>query len=84
MSVVVVLIGLSIIVAGGFLIAFFWAVNSGQYTDTEAPAMRILFDETVPKNRESAQAQNDITTISEENLRKESQGRILGKNNHML
>jgi cbb3-type cytochrome oxidase maturation protein len=49
MSVIVVLIGFSIIVAAGFLIAFLWAVKSGQYDDDVSPSVRILFDnESLP------------------------------------
>lgn len=44
MSVVVVLIGFSVLVAVGFLIAFLWAVKSGQYDDDVSPSVRILFD----------------------------------------
>lgn len=44
MSVIVVLIGFSILVAVGFLIAFLWAVQSGQYDDDVSPSVRILFD----------------------------------------
>jgi cbb3-type cytochrome oxidase maturation protein len=44
MSVIVVLIGFSIVVAAGFLIAFLWAVKSGQYDDDISPSIRILFD----------------------------------------
>jgi cbb3-type cytochrome oxidase maturation protein len=44
MSVIVVLIGFSIVVAAGFLIAFLWAVKSGQYDDDVSPSVRILFD----------------------------------------
>lgn len=44
MSVVVVLIGFSILVAAGFLIAFLWAVKSGQYDDDVSPSIRILYD----------------------------------------
>ncbi|MFH0991861.1 MAG: cbb3-type cytochrome oxidase assembly protein CcoS [bacterium] len=45
MSVVVVLIGFSVLVALGFLIAFIWAVRSGQYDDKYTPSVRILFDD---------------------------------------
>lgn len=37
----------SLVVAGGFLVAFIWAVRSGQYEDTQTPAMRILTEEDV-------------------------------------
>ena len=45
MSVIVVLIGISIVVAAGFLIAFLWAVKSGQYDDRYTPSVRMLFDD---------------------------------------
>ncbi|HKI77559.1 MAG TPA: cbb3-type cytochrome oxidase assembly protein CcoS [Ignavibacteriaceae bacterium] len=44
MSVIVVLIAVSLLVALGFLIAFLWAVKSGQYNDTYTPSVRMLFD----------------------------------------
>ncbi len=44
MSVVVVLIIASVIVASAFLIAFLWAVKSGQYDDKYTPSVRMLFD----------------------------------------
>lgn len=45
MSVIIILIIVSIFVAGGFLAAFLWAVRSGQFDDTYSPAVRILFEE---------------------------------------
>jgi len=53
MSVIVVLIGFSIIVAAGFLIAFLWAVKSGQYDDDISPSIRILYDNEVDKSKQS-------------------------------
>lgn len=44
MSVIIVLIGFSIFVASGFLIAFLWAARSGQYDDDVSPSIRILYD----------------------------------------
>ncbi|EAY31194.1 cbb3-type cytochrome oxidase assembly protein CcoS [Microscilla marina] len=49
MSVIVILIIASILVAIGFLTAFIWSVKSGQYDDTYSPSVRILFDDTTPK-----------------------------------
>ena len=54
MSVIVVLIGFSLLVAAGFLAAFFWAVKSGQYNDTYTPSVRILFDQ-----KDAAQSKKD-------------------------
>lgn len=44
MAVVIVLIGASLLVAIGFLIAYLWAVKSGQYDDKYTPSVRILFE----------------------------------------
>jgi cbb3-type cytochrome oxidase maturation protein len=35
------------LVAGGFLAAFIWATNDGQYDDTYTPSVRMLFDNPV-------------------------------------
>ena len=45
MSVIVILIGVSVLVALGFLAAFLWAVKSGQYDDKYTPSIRMLFDD---------------------------------------
>ena len=45
MSVIYLLIPLSLLVATGFLAAFIWAVRSGQYEDTQTPALRVLTEE---------------------------------------
>ena len=44
-SVFIVLIIFSILVAGGFLLAFLWSVKSGQYDDDYTPSVRMLFDD---------------------------------------
>ncbi|WP_116125427.1 cbb3-type cytochrome oxidase assembly protein CcoS [Lewinella sp. IMCC34183] len=44
MTIILLIILLSLLVAGGFLLAFFWAVGTGQYDDDVTPALRILFD----------------------------------------
>jgi len=50
MHVIVILIGFSLLVAVGFLIAFLWAVRSGQYDDDVSPGMRMLFDDKKPES----------------------------------
>lgn len=45
MEIILYIIIVSLIVAGGFLMAFFWAVNDGQYEDDLTPSMRILIDD---------------------------------------
>jgi cbb3-type cytochrome oxidase maturation protein len=42
MSVIFLLIAAGGIVAAGFLAAFVWAVNTGQFDDTTTPAVRVL------------------------------------------
>ena len=51
MSVIVLLIAAGGLVAGGFLVAFVWAVKSGQFDDTATPPLRILFDDTTRPGR---------------------------------
>ena len=50
MSVLYILIIAALTVAIGFLIAFIWAVKTGQFDDTHTPSMRILLDEDKPKS----------------------------------
>jgi len=47
MSVIIVLVILSVIVAGCFLGAFIWSVKKGQYDDDYTPSVRMLFDDTI-------------------------------------
>ncbi|MDA3907367.1 MAG: cbb3-type cytochrome oxidase assembly protein CcoS [Bacteroidales bacterium] len=53
MNVLFILITLSSIVAGGFLIAFIWAVKTGQFDDGHTPAVRILFEDTKVSDTDS-------------------------------
>jgi len=53
MSVIVVLIGISLFVAIGFLVAFLWAVKSGQYNDTYTPSVRMLFDDEKKQKKDN-------------------------------
>jgi cbb3-type cytochrome oxidase maturation protein len=45
MTVIILLILVSLIIALGFLAAFLWAVRSGQYDDDFTPSVRILLDD---------------------------------------
>jgi cbb3-type cytochrome oxidase maturation protein len=60
MSVIVVLIGFSIFVAAGFLVAFLWAVRSGQYDDDVSPSIRILYDNTEIQPEQTNTNQNKV------------------------
>lgn len=50
MSVIILLLIASMLVAGGFLIAFLVSVKNGQFDDEYGPSVRMLFDDkTVDK-----------------------------------
>ena len=51
MAIMYIMIGLSLSMSIGFVIAFIWSVKSGQQDDLTTPAMRILMDENKTKNR---------------------------------
>jgi cbb3-type cytochrome oxidase maturation protein len=47
MYIILLLIIISLIIALGFLLAFFWAVRSGQYDDDYTPSVRMLLDDEI-------------------------------------
>ena len=49
MSAIFIMIGASLLLAIGFLIAFIWSVKNKQYEDDYTPSVRILFDNTTVK-----------------------------------
>ncbi len=51
MSVMILHIVVSLIIALGFLGAFIWAIKTNQYDDDYSPSVRILFDDHETKNR---------------------------------
>ena len=53
MSAIFILIGASLLVAIGFLIAFIISVRNGQYEDDYTPSVRMLFDDLPPKETET-------------------------------
>ncbi len=55
MNILFVLITISILVAGGFLALFIWAVSSGQFDDTKNPSFRMLFE---PKSEKKKDEEN--------------------------
>ena len=52
MNIFYLLIGVSLLAALIFLAAFIWSVRSGQYDDNETPAIRMLFDDEPPEEKE--------------------------------
>ena len=51
MSVIILLIIISVVVAVSFLGLFIWAVSTGQFDDTYSPSVRMLFDDKKPASR---------------------------------
>ena len=45
MSILYVLIPLALLLLGGAVWAFFWAVSSGQFDDLDTPAIRVVMDD---------------------------------------
>ena len=43
-------LGVSFLLALGFLFLFLWATKEGQYEDSETPAIRMLLDDEVIKS----------------------------------
>jgi len=56
MSVLILLILASLVVAVGFLVAFIWSVKSGQYEDDYTPSVRMLFDDKKSNQKESEES----------------------------
>lgn len=52
MSVIFILIGASLLIATGFLIAFIRAAKTGQFEDSYTPSVRMLFDDELESKRE--------------------------------
>lgn len=59
MSAIFIMIGASLLLAIGFLIAFIWSVKSNQYEDDYTPSVRMLFDNTT--TQENKQETNNKT-----------------------
>ncbi len=53
MDVIFILIGVSIMVALAFLLAFIWAVKTGQFDDSYTPSIRMLFDDEIQQETTS-------------------------------
>lgn len=69
MSVIFLLILVSLFVAICFLLAFFWAIRSGQFDDDYSPAVRVLFDDGVsaPDSGKENHTDQSLVPNSEKN-----------------
>lgn len=62
MSAIFIMIGASLLLAIGFLIAFIWSVKSNQYEDDYTPSVRMLFDNTtIQENKQETNIKNKKT-----------------------
>jgi len=58
MEVIYFLIPVALALAAVGVLGFRWAVASGQYDDTETPALRMLMDETPLANEPAKKSQS--------------------------
>lgn len=58
MSAIFIMIGASLLLAIGFLIAFIWSVRTNQYEDDYTPSVRILFDNSIPKEKSNNETEH--------------------------
>lgn len=59
MSVIYMLLAISVIVALLFFLIFIFSVRQGQYDDSYSPAVRILFEDELVKDRGEHQQTNN-------------------------
>lgn len=52
MEVIVILLPLSLLLAGSFIAGFVWMTRKGQYDDLDTPSLRMLLDNTEYNNKE--------------------------------
>ena len=62
MSAIYIMVGASLLLAIGFLIAFIWSVKTNQYEDDYTPSVRMLFDNS--SKQEDKQEINNQTKKS--------------------
>lgn len=53
MHIIFFMIGVSLLIALGFLAAFFWSMKTGQQDDLYTPSMRMLLDDDAPDSTPS-------------------------------
>ena len=56
MGILYFMIGISLLMALGFLGAFFWSLRSGQQDDLYTPSIRMLLDDDPPTDPSTTQS----------------------------
>lgn len=65
MSIIYMLLAISVIVALGFFVAFILSVKSGQFDDTYTPSVRMLFeDELIAEDNTAEEETNNNHSIT--------------------
>ena len=59
MSVIIVLIAFSMLLALAFLVAFMLSMRNGQFDDTSTPQLRMLFDNNTPAKGKGSKASEE-------------------------
>ncbi len=65
MSVILVLVAFSVVLAVGFLAAFFWSVRNGQYDDPYSASVRILFDDDKPRETTTSESTQEQPSVDQ-------------------
>ena len=65
MEILILMIGISLAIAVGFLGFFIWNLKSGQYEDTYTPSVRMLFEERSKKGNGKPAKKVKTRSISE-------------------
>ena len=55
MSILYLLIPLALLLLGGAVWAFFWAVGNGQFDDLDTPALRVIMDDDEKPSEEKSE-----------------------------
>ena len=61
MSVMLILLSASLLLALGFLAGFIWSVRTGQYEDDYTPSVRMLFDDHPTETNQEEQTEDPKT-----------------------
>jgi cbb3-type cytochrome oxidase maturation protein len=61
MAVLLILIAVSLALALAFLAGFIWAVRSGQFEDTDTPAMRVLTEDEANQSNDHFKTKQNLT-----------------------
>jgi cbb3-type cytochrome oxidase maturation protein len=82
MSVILILLVASLSIAIGFLLAFIWSVKNGQYDDDYTPSIRMLFDDSKPKDIKPGYTKTETKIISNGAAKQHTKSIVPGNDNN--